>query len=135
RHAADRDSLSERQIGEFVSEVSSAIPNFNGVSEILKRTNVRIGMVNARNQNIASVWRRIGDLEDARLAKRRGFSAGNINESELGSRIVVEKLLVARALEQVFECRSRRRFAETFLDDGAYRDARFGGRPAAIHWN
>ena len=134
-HAADGNCFLQRNVGKLKGDAPAAVPDFHVMREILEWPDVRIRLMDARDENEASIRRELRGLENSRLAHGRRFAGGDVDERKLRRRVVVEKLLIARASDQVFERGRGRGLAETFLDDGAFGNARLCGRAAVIRRN
>src|SRR5215469_1327765 len=133
--AADGYRFLERHVSDAVSDVTGAVPHFYFVRKIFKRADVRIRMMNERDENESAVWREFRGFVNSGLAYGSGFIGGDVDECELRCCIVIEKLFVTRAREQVFKCWSGRGLAKTFLNNGPFRNARRSRRGAVTRRN
>ena len=134
-HTFHRNAVGQREFGKLVELLSSPVPHFNCLRKAKYRMQVRVRPVNARDQQMLPIRRRLRAFEDARLARRRDLSRGCVQIHELGSRVVIEQIFVTRRAEHVFVSHHGTRAAGALLHVRTCRCRRIGGRIAATLGN
>ena len=132
-HAVQRDALLGGQVGDDLDEGAAHVPDLDRVREAVRGQGIRIGPLDPPDEKVFRRRRDRDRIEDAGLADLANGARGDIDDGQLGRRVIVEEDLVERVLEEVLVGGGLGFRAARDLDLGADGDARRdGGRAAAL---
>ena len=127
-HAVNHHTFTRWDIGDFLCELTRARPNFNVIREAVHRNQVREGPLDYGYQDVLAARRWRDTIEDRGLADHRLASGRHINRGYLAGEVILEKRIVVRRLQHIFEGRSGRGLTNALLNVRASRNSRRGGR-------
>ena len=94
------NAVLERLIHKLLGGAGLEVEHENALGKELERQQIGVRMMALVNQCVLAVGRRRYSDNDARLANRRGAPI-EMDELDLGSRVIVEDQLVLGTLEQI----------------------------------
>src|SRR5262249_52209430 len=131
-HTFDRNAIFQWQAGQGVLNATLAIPNLHLFRKSKRWQNVGVGPLDADDQNVLAVRRRIQRGDDARLAESSHLLTIGIDSRKLRRAVMIEQPFVMRVLKQVLIGPHRSGTAGAFFDGGTGRRVRRGWRWAAL---
>src|SRR6185312_15279110 len=144
QHAFNWNVVRQWQVGNFVLQPSGEVPDFDFARKVTLRHDVGIWMLDANDEQVLAVRRRLYAGKDCRLAdpgasvdvnaRMDGADVADMRKTDAGQLrrgVVVKQVFIVPIFEQIFICADGGFLAVALLNDGAVRRFWFCGRISA----